>query len=106
MQKKRDEKQAKKESEKEKTKEKKAKAKESESEEAGEESDKKEDQKEEKKEAKVKGHLGEDNKFLGWKKTAISIIKAKGEKMKKKKLLKKLWKVYTKSKDYSELSLD
>ena len=50
--------------------------------------------------------------FLGWKKTSISILKAKGknknglQSLKKKSLLKKLWKVYKKSNQYKELSLD
>ena len=57
-------------------------------------------------ESSLKGHLGDNGKFLGWKKTAISLIKEKGTKMKKKKLIKKLWKVYKESQDYKELSLD
>ena len=51
-------------------------------------------------------HLGDDKTFTGWKKTALSILNTKGKAMKKKKLIKAVWKVYTKSKTFKELSLD
>lgn len=48
-------------------------------------------------------HLSESGDFLGWKKTSMSLIEAKGKStegrkyLKCKSLLKKLWKVYKKS---------
>ena len=46
----------------------------------------------------------DDGNFQGWKKTSLLILKDKS--LKKKKLLKKLWKVYKSSDTYKELSLD
>ena len=57
-------------------------------------------------------HLSNDGAFLGWKKTSLSILKESGKPkndsqyLKKKKLLKLLWKIYKTSTTYSELSLD
>ena len=44
---------------------------------------------------KLAKHLGDDKKFQGWKKTALSLLTAKSSmKMKRTKLIKKVWKVY------------
>ena len=62
--------------------------------------------------SKSNGHLSEGKDFLGWKKTSLSLLAAKGKHkdgskfLKKKSLLKKLWKVYKKSNQYADLSLD
>ena len=63
-----------------------------------------EDEKAEVATGKYSEFLGEDKSFLGWKKTALALVQKKP--LKKKKLMKKLWKVYKQSKQYSELSLD
>ena len=61
---------------------------------------------------KLNGHLSENNDFLGWRKTSISLIKAKGKDLegrkylKKKPLLKKLWTEYKKSNQFKELPSD
>ena len=47
---------------------------------------------------KIAKHLGEEKNFQGWKKTCLSILKAKAKSMKKTKLIKKVWKVYQASK--------
>ena len=58
------------------------------------------DQDQEKKEKTKSKHLNEDGSFQGWKKTSLSIIKESGKSkndrlyLKKKSLLKKLWKTY------------
>ena len=38
--------------------------------------------------------LKDDGDFKGWKKTAKDLLEAKDGKMKKNKMLKKIWKVY------------
>ena len=49
--------------------------------------------------SRISKHLGEGNEFQGWKKTCISLLKSKSSNsLNKKKMLKKLWKVYQASK--------
>ena len=43
---------------------------------------------------KYSSYLNSDGEFLGWKKTARKVILDKGGEMKKKKMLKKIWKIY------------
>lgn len=46
---------------------------------------------------KYSSYLNSDGEFLGWKKTARKVILDKGGEMKKKKMLKKIWKIYQNS---------
>ena len=57
------------------------------------ESESEESEKQEKKSKWVK-FLKDDGDFEGWRKTAQSLLKSKNGKMKKNKMLKKIWKIY------------
>ena len=50
-----------------------------------------------KKGKKYEKYLNSDGEFLGWKKTAKKVLEDKNGSIKKKKLLKKLWKIYKNS---------